>query len=194
MDAKKFKQQLLFELYEPYQNCTKCPLGTLGRQHVVFGEGNPDAQLMFVGEGPGADEDMQGRPFVGRSGKLLTRCLQKLTIEREAVYITNIVKCRPPQNRTPSPLESSTCKNLLLMKQIKIIRPKVICTLGNAALQGLTERDIKISKTRGSPIAWQENPDILIIPTYHPAYILRNPPAIKYFMHDLAQAVKNLSS
>lgn len=194
MDAKQFKQQLLFELYEPYRNCTKCPLGSLGRKHVVFGEGNPDAELMFVGEGPGADEDAQGRPFVGRSGKLLNRCLQKFNIEREAVFITNIVKCRPPQNRTPSTLEIDTCKNLLLIKQIKIIRPKVICTLGGAAFKGLIEKDIKISKMRGSTLAWKENKDITIIPIYHPAYILRNPSAIDDFMDDLSLVVNTLNS
>src|SRR5579872_2582777 len=134
MDPKSYKQQLLDQLYAPYRNCTMCPLGTLGRTNVVFGEGNPDADLLFIGEGPGAAEDAQGRPFVGRSGKLLTKTLEGLGIKREDVFITNIVKCRPPENRAPTPVEAGICTNLFLYNQIKIIRPKVICVLGATAL------------------------------------------------------------
>lgn len=190
MDAKLFKEQLLFELYKPYINCTRCPLGTLGRTHVVFGEGNANASLLFVGEGPGAQEDEQARPFVGRSGKLLTKTLNELGIAREDVFISNVVKCRPPENRAPTPLESSTCKNLLLFKQIKIIRPQVICTLGSIALQGLFDKDIKISQYRGKPITWHQKESILVLPTFHPAYILRNPAALPEFKKDIAHAIE----
>ncbi len=171
MDPKAFKQQLLDKLYAPYRNCVQCPLGFLGRKNVVFGEGNPDADLLFVGEAPGRDEDLQGRPFVGKSGQLLNRVLAKVDIAREDVFITNIVKCRPPENRAPAPIEISTCTKLFLFNQIKIIRPKVICTLGSIALNALAETPLQITKVRGKII---ERDGMIIIPTYHPAYILRN--------------------
>lgn len=172
MDPQLFKQQLLDALYAPYKKCLQCPLGFLGRTNVVFGEGNPDADILFIGEGPGKDEDEQGRPFVGRSGKLLNRAFGLVGIKREDVYITNIVKCRPPGNRAPLPIESSTCMNLFLYNQIKIIRPRVICTLGAVALNNLLGYPSSITKLRGKPIEYKDN--IIIIPTYHPAYILRN--------------------
>src|SRR5437870_4631307 len=123
MNPKTYKQELLDKLYAPYKKCMECPLGNLGRTHVVFGEGNPDADLMFIGEGPGKEEDEQGRPFVGRSGKLLNHIFEIIGIHRKNVFITNIVKCRPPNNRKPLPIESNTCKSILLLNQIKIIRP-----------------------------------------------------------------------
>jgi DNA polymerase len=186
MDPKSYKQTLLNQLYEPYKNCTMCPLGSLGRKTVVFGEGDPDARLMFIGEGPGRDEDQQGRPFVGRSGQLLTRTLIAHNIKRENVFISNIVKCRPPDNRTPTELESTTCKKLLLEKQIKIIRPRVICTLGSTALNHLTGKEFKITSTRGKIL---EQDELIIIPTYHPAYILRNPSEITTFSNDIKFAI-----
>jgi len=184
MDLKKlFKQELLDQLYAPYRNCTACPLGKLGRRHVVFGAGNADAKLMFIGEAPGADEDREGKPFIGRAGQLLNRTFEAIGINRNDVYITNIVKCRPPQNRTPLPCEMETCKKLLLNKQIKIIRPHAICTLGAAAIQGLlNEPKIKISQLRGKKV---ELDGITVVPTYHPAYILRNPKELKTLMLDL---------
>lgn len=191
MDAKKNKQQLLDKLYEPYRACMQCPLSSLGRTNIVFGHGNPDAQLMFIGEGPGKDEDEQGIPFVGRSGKLLTATLEDLGIKREDVFITNIVKCRPPNNRKPSPLESTTCKNLLLNKQIHIINPTVICTLGSSATQNIIGREIKITKTRGIPISTKS---AIIVPTYHPAYILRNPKKLKNLKEDIQTALSFLSA
>src|SRR5205823_4093975 len=127
------------ELYKPYKKCLQCPLGTLGRTNVVFGEGNSDADLMLIGEAPGRYEDEQSKPFVGRSGKLLNRTLELVGLKRNDVFITNIVKCRPPNNRKPLPLESTTCKNILLFNQIKIIRPHIICTLGASALQGFID-------------------------------------------------------
>lgn len=171
MDAKSFKQQLLDALYEPYKKCVQCPLGFLGRTNVVFGEGNPDADLLFIGEAPGKDEDLQGRPFIGRSGQLLTKALTLIGIHRPDVYITNIVKCRPPANRVPLPIETTTCMNILLYNQIKIIRPRIICTLGSIALNSLLQKPFAITKVRGSILEYD---GIMVIPTYHPAYILRN--------------------
>ncbi|MFC1841905.1 uracil-DNA glycosylase [Candidatus Dependentiae bacterium] len=188
MDTKKYKQELLNDLYEPYKNCTMCPLGILGRQNVVFGEGNPDATLMFVGEGPGQKEDQLCRPFVGRSGQLLTKVLEAVGLSREDVFITNVVKCRPPNNRKPLPNESEICTNLLLFKQIKIIRPKVICTLGSAATQVFLGKDIKITKMRGKMF---DKNGFLMIPTYHPAYILRNNRELENFADDIKLAKKH---
>ena len=165
----------------------ECPLGNLGRTQVVFGQGNPDADLMFVGEGPGKDEDIQGKPFVGRSGQLLNRVFELLHIQRSEVFITNIVKCRPPNNRKPLPIESKTCKSILLLNQIKIIQPQVICTLGSAAIQSLLEKEVKITKIRGSEYSLGSIP---IIPTYHPAYILRNPKELQSLIDDITKAYK----
>lgn len=171
MDPKQYKQELLDELYAPYKKCLQCPLGFLGRTNVVFGEGNPDADLLFIGEAPGKEEDLQGRPFVGRSGQLLDKALKLVGIERSSAYITNIVKCRPPDNRVPLPIETSACMNLFLFNQIKIIRPRIICTLGSVALNSLFGKPFSITKVRGSILEFNE---IMVIPTYHPAYILRN--------------------
>lgn len=185
MNQKETKQLLLEKLYEPYQKCIACPLGTLGRQTVVFGEGNPNAQLMFIGEAPGKDEDLQGKPFVGRSGKLLTQILNSLGIDRKDVFITNSVKCRPPQNRKPTPLEITTCKDLLLINQINIIQPKVICTLGSAATESLFKETLKISEQRGKQLIFNST---TVIPTYHPSYILRKPTMIDTLKNDILVA------
>jgi uracil-DNA glycosylase family 4 len=182
MDQKRAKQQQLDALYAPYKKCMECPLSTLGRSQVVFGSGNPDAQIMIIGEAPGKQEDIQGLPFVGRSGSLLNQVFAKLEITRDDLFITNIVKCRPPNNRRPTQKESGTCKSLLLINQIKIIRPKIICTLGSAALEGLLEQGFKISKTRGNLLSYQGIP---LLPTYHPAYILRNPKELDTLIHDI---------
>lgn len=182
MDERKYKQALLEKLYAPYAKCTACPLGSLGRINVVFGQGNPNARLMIIGEAPGKDEDIQGEPFVGRSGRLLTKALEAADIKREDIFITNIVKCRPPENRLPLPIESKTCKNLLLFNQIKIIRPAIICTLGSCALQELMNQEFKITKVRGTI---QQKDDITVMPTYHPAYILRNPKELPTFLADI---------
>jgi len=185
MDIKKYKQSLLDDLFKPYKHCLQCPLGSLGRKNVVFGEGNPDTKIMFLGEGPGQKEDDLCRPFVGRSGQLLTKVLESVGLKREAVYITNVVKCRPPNNRKPLPNESETCTNLLLFKQIKIIKPKVICTLGSAAIQIFAEKDAKITKIRGKQLKKEQT---TIIPTYHPAYILRNNRELENFISDIKLA------
>lgn len=186
MNRKQQKQKLLNDLFFSYSSCLACPLGSLGRKNIVFGEGNPDAQLLFIGEAPGQDEDIQKKPFIGRSGKLLTKVLETLGIIRSDVYITNIVKCRPPQNRKPFPLEASTCKQLLLNRQIEIIQPIIICTLGAAALQGLlNDYSLQISKLRGSFFSFG---DYTIVPTYHPAYILRNPKKLSKIVDDISLA------
>jgi DNA polymerase len=126
---------------------------------------------MFVGEGPGYDEDVQGRPFVGKAGQLLTKIIQSIQLEREEVYIANIVKCRPPQNRTPEPDEILACRPFVL-KQIAAVRPRIICCLGAVAAQALLQTTDKITALRGRPFDWN---GIRVIPTYHPAYLLRNP-------------------
>lgn len=179
------KEILLKKLYEPYKNCQSCPLAKQGRTNVVFGRGNPDARLLFIGEGPGADEDAQGLPFVGRSGKLLSKVLDAIGIDENEIYITNIVKCRPPNNRRPTFEESNTCKKLLLVKQLEIIQPSIICTLGSTAFEGMTDQPCKITALRGK--LYKHNA-FNILPTFHPAYVLRNPAAIEKFIHDIEQA------
>lgn len=171
MNPREYKEELLKALYAPYKNCTECHLGYTGRTNIVFGEGNANADLLFIGEGPGKDEDEQGRPFVGRSGQLLNRVLMQVGIDRADVFITNIVKCRPPNNRAPSPQEAATCMGLFLYNQIKIIRPKIICTLGSIALNNLMGQPHSITKLRGTTLEWD---GYKVMPTYHPAYILRN--------------------
>jgi uracil-DNA glycosylase len=185
MNQKETKYLLLQKLYEPYKKCIACPLGKLGRQTVVFGDGNPDAQLMIIGEAPGKDEDEQGIPFVGRSGKFLTKILTSLGISRKEIFITNSVKCRPPQNRKPTPLESNTCKNILLINQIEIIKPKVICTLGSAAIESLLEKPIKLGDIHGTKLLFNS---ITVIPTYHPAYVIRTPKKLNLFIKDIYAA------
>ena len=161
--------------------CHLCKLSK-SRTNVVFGEGNIDASIMFVGEAPGSNEDSTGKPFVGRSGELLTKMIEKvLLIRREDVYITNIVKCRPIDNAEPTPTEAHTCQPYLL-KQIKLIKPKFIVTLGATAYHYLSGDETNISKVRGT-IYKQDG--YTLIPTYHPSYLLRNPSAKKDVFEDL---------
>lgn len=174
-------------LQEFIGECTRCKLCEK-RKHVVFGEGNAKAKLMFVGEGPGAEEDEQNRPFVGRSGKLLTKMIEAMGLTREQVYIANVVKCRPPNNRNPEPDEVETCIPFL-MKQIEIIKPKVIVCLGKYAAQEVLKTQIPISKMRGR---FQEVNGVQVMPTFHPAYLLRNPPMKKFAWEDLQQVMKKL--
>lgn len=150
--------------------CQRCRLYT-GRRNIVVGTGKEDADLLFVGEAPGRDEDIQGRPFVGRAGELLTRIIESINLKREGVYITNIIKCRPPQNRNPEPDEIDACEPFLI-EQIQIIKPKIICALGTFAAQTLLKTDKKISELRGRFYSYH---NIKLMPTYHPAYLLRNP-------------------
>jgi uracil-DNA glycosylase len=155
---------------EEMGDCQRCKLHRT-RKTLVFGEGNRKASLMFIGEGPGYDEDVQGRPFVGRAGQLLTKIIQAIQLQREEVYIANIVKCRPPQNRNPERDEIEACSPFLL-KQIKAIRPRIICALGTFAAQTLLKTTDKITSLRGRVFDLQ---GIQVMPTYHPAYLLRNP-------------------
>jgi len=164
--------------------CTRCKLSK-GRTKIVFGTGSPKARLMFVGEGPGRDEDLSGEPFVGRAGKLLTDMIKAMGLQREDVYIANIVKCRPPENRQPEHDEVETCSPFL-MRQIDVIRPQVICTLGNTPTQTLLQTTQGISKFRGQ---WFDFRDTKLLPTYHPAYLLRNPAAKADVWKDLQKVM-----
>jgi DNA polymerase len=188
-------------------NCTRCKLHK-GRNNIVFGVGNLHAELMFVGEGPGADEDEQGIPFVGRAGQLLTKIIQAMGIKRDDVYIGNIVKCRPPNNRNPEPDEIDTCIPFIL-KQIAVIQPKVIVCLGAIAAKALLNTEVPISKLRGKIIEWpsgsvnliskspreialQELKPCKVIPTYHPAFLLRNPNMKRPVWEDMQVVMKEL--
>ncbi len=151
-------------------NCTRCPLHE-GRTKIVHSTGNQLADLMFVGEAPGADEDAQGIPFVGRSGQLLNKIIESIGLKREDVFVGNINRCRPPGNRTPTLPEAKTCKPFLL-REIAVVRPKVIVVLGNTACQNLLETKVGISKLRGE---FQDYFGVKVMPTFHPAYLLRDP-------------------
>lgn len=153
-------------------DCTRCKLCSLGRQQIVFGVGNPSADLMFVGEAPGADEDQQGVPFVGRAGQLLTKIIEAIDLRREDVYIANVIKCRPPNNRNPEPDEVDACVPFLF-KQIDLIQPKVIVALGTFAAHALLQTDVPISRIRGKVHEYRGGAKL--IPTFHPAYLLRSP-------------------
>lgn len=153
-------------------DCTRCTLHALGRRQVVFGSGNPEADLMFVGEAPGADEDVKGEPFVGRAGQLLTKIIEAIELQRSDVYIANVIKCRPPGNRNPEPAEVDTCSPFLL-RQIQTIRPRVIVALGTFAAHMLLGSDAPISRLRGRVHEYRDG--IRLVPTFHPAYLLRSP-------------------
>lgn len=158
-------------LREYIGECARCKLHK-GRTHLVFGVGNPDARLVFVGEGPGRDEDLQGEPFVGRAGQLLTDIIEKgMKLKRSDVYIANVVKCRPPENRNPENDEIAACEGFL-MAQLDIIKPRLICALGKFAAQTLLKTTTPISALRGNIYEYH---GIKLMPTYHPAYLLRNP-------------------
>ena len=186
MDIATFKRNLLTELYKPYTDLSQCPVNTHGCTKLVFGQGNPNAKIMFIGEAPGKDEDEQGLPFVGRSGKLLNAVLLSIGVKREDVFITNIVKCRPPDNRKPLPSEVLFYKSMLL-HEIKIVRPIIICTLGSSALEGLIQVPHSMTKTRGKSLSFD---GITLIPTFHPAYVLRNQTAEKDFRNDLTKVAQ----
>ena len=171
----------LQELENLAKNCSLCNLSKT-RKNVVFGEGNPKAKIMFIGEAPGREEDIQGHPFVGRSGEVVTKMIENvLNIKREDVYIANIIKCRPPQNRDPELSEVENCKGYLL-KQIEIINPKIIVTLGRIAFKYLLNDDTPITRARGKLYDFK---GIKVIPTFHPSYLLRNPTKKRETMIDL---------
>ncbi len=192
MPAKKSNKALLAEVQNELGDCTRCKLCD-GRKNIVFGSGNPNAKLMFVGEGPGADEDEQGLPFVGRAGKKLTEIIEKgMHLDRSKdTYICNIVKCRPPKNRDPESDEVDACKPFLI-KQIQAIRPKVIVALGKPASSTLLGRNVPITKERGT---WHEFEGIKLMLTFHPAYLLRfytleNRQAVLDDMNKVLEALK----
>jgi len=167
------KQRLLDELDgEQVKGCTKCGL-CQSRTQTVFGEGNPDARLMFIGEGPGQTEDQTGRPFVGRAGELLDKQIEAMGLKREDVYIANVVKCRPPNNRTPTPEEVATCGSYLV-RQVRVIRPEAIVTLGGPASKLVLNSQQGITRLRGQ---WGQfgatDPAVPVMPTFHPAFLLR---------------------
>ena len=168
-------------------DCQRCGLSKT-RTHIVFGEGNPDARLVFVGEGPGYDEDIQGRPFVGAAGQLLTKIIQAMGLERTDVYICNIIKCRPPKNRNPMPDEIDTCSPFL-ERQITAIQPEVICALGKFAAQMLLNTQEPISRLRGR---FHDYHGIPLMPTFHPAYLLRNPDGKRATWEDVQQVMEKL--
>ena len=181
------KDEVLKKLRDEIGVCRRCKLSN-GRKNIVFGEGSADAKLMFIGEGPGRDEDIQGRPFVGEAGQILDSLINKRGWKREEVYIANIVKCRPPGNRAPEEDEIAACRPFI-ERQIEIIRPKVIISLGNVATHSLLGIKMPISKARGKFYSYK---DIPVMPTFHPAYFLRNPKDKHLTWEDAAKVFEKL--
>ena len=177
----KSPMEALAAIREDLGDCTRCKLHRLGRQKIVYGVGNPSADLMFVGEAPGADEDIQGEPFVGRAGQLLTKIIEAMGLRREDVYIANLIKCRPPSNRNPEPDEVEQCEPFLF-RQIDVIKPKVIVALGKFAAQALLRTTEPITRLRGREFQYR---DAILMPTYHPAYLLRTPSAKREVWEDM---------
>jgi DNA polymerase len=180
--------ETLEEIRKELDGCRGCPLCS-GRSTIVFGVGNPRARLMFVGEGPGVDEDRQGEPFVGAAGRRLNQWIGRIGLRREDVYIANVVKCRPPGNRVPFPDEAKACLPYL-MRQIRAIRPEAICTLGATALNHLLGVEERITRARGR---WQELEGVPVLPTYHPAFILRNAAREPEVFEDFETLARRLS-
>ncbi|HMC22887.1 MAG TPA: uracil-DNA glycosylase [Thermoanaerobaculia bacterium] len=178
---------LLQQLEQIVIACEQCRLSK-SRTQVVYGVGNPNADLMFIGEAPGRDEDIQGEPFVGRAGQLLTDIIKAMKLTRDNVYIANVIKCRPPENRNPELDELESCRPYI-RRQVEIIQPRVIVTLGRFALQSLTEKSYAISSVRGQ---WLEYNGIKVMPTYHPAYLLRTPSAKKEVWADMKKVMTEL--
>ncbi|MEZ4273450.1 MAG: uracil-DNA glycosylase [Myxococcota bacterium] len=168
-------------------DCQRCKLAA-GRTHIVFGVGNPEARLMFVGEGPGRDEDLQGEPFVGAAGQLLDKMIQAMGLKRTDVYIANMVKCRPPQNRDPEKDEIAACEPFLI-QQIVAIQPEVVVALGRCAAQSLLRDTTAISRLRGT---WRSYQGIALMPTFHPAYLLRSPEQKRLVWQDLQNVMQRL--
>ncbi len=184
-----YQAKNLEELRAAIGDCHRCKLWP-GRTHLVFGVGNPKAKLMFIGEGPGRDEDLQGEPFVGRAGQLLTDIITKgMGLKREDVYIANVIKCRPPENRNPEPDEVASCEPFL-KKQIDLVRPEIIVALGKFAVQTLLQSKVPITRIRGN---WHSYHGIKLMPTLHPAYLLRNPADKKLVWEDIKKVMKELN-
>jgi uracil-DNA glycosylase len=187
--AAKSNEEELNKICKGMADCQLCPLGKT-RLNLVFGVGNSHAKIVFVGEAPGADEDEQGLPFVGRAGQLLTKIIEAMGIKRSDVYICNILKCRPPQNRNPLPEEISVCEPFL-KQQLKIISPQVICALGTFAAKTLLKTEVPISLLR---CRFHSYEGIKLMPTYHPAYLLRNPSAKKLVWEDVQKIMQELQN
>jgi uracil-DNA glycosylase family 4 len=187
LDTRTSGYASLEDLKKYIGDCKRCKLG-YGRTNLVFGVGSPQARLVFVGEGPGREEDEVGLPFVGEAGRLLTRMIKAMGLNREEVYICNVVKCRPPKNRDPEEDEIETCLPFL-KEQLNLIRPQVICTLGRIAAQALLGKEFKITRERGK---WRSFMDIPLMPTYHPAYLLRNPSAKREVWDDIQKIMKHM--
>ncbi len=185
--GEDFYGSSLKELEDFVGNCDRCKLSK-ERKNIVFGEGPSDARLVFVGEAPGMEEDVAGRPFVGRAGRLLTGIIKAMGLTREEVYICNIVKCRPPGNRDPERDEVVTCLPFL-KAQISLIRPEIICALGRVPAQSLVDKDFRITRDRGQ---WHHFLGIALMPTYHPAYLLRYPQAKRQVWEDMQKIMKEL--
>jgi len=186
--AKKSVQVKTFEgLHKQVMACKGCELANT-RKNVVFGTGSLKADIMFVGEAPGMDEDLQGLPFVGRAGQLLTKIIEAMGLSRQDVYIANVLKCRPPDNRNPMPDEIMACEGYLI-RQIDSIRPQVICALGKFAAQTLLRTETPITKLRGNFYDYHGVP---VMPTFHPAYLLRNPQDKKFVWDDMKKIMKHL--
>ena len=179
----------LSNICDDMADCQLCNLGKT-RKNLVFGDGNPQAKIVFVGEAPGADEDEQGLPFVGRAGQLLTKIIEAMGLTRKEVFICNILKCRPPQNRNPLPEEIAACEPFL-KQQLKVISPQIICALGTFAAKTLLKTDVPISVLRGR---FHHYEGIKLMPTYHPAYLLRNPAAKKTVWEDVQLIMKELQN
>ncbi|NQS99738.1 MAG: uracil-DNA glycosylase [Candidatus Omnitrophica bacterium] len=177
----------LEQLYREVSECRQCSLHK-HRKNIVVGQGNPRAKLIFVGEAPGREEDLQGLPFVGKAGTLLTKIIQAMGFQRQDVYICNILKCRPPENRNPLPEEIIACQDYL-SQQLEMIKPKVICCLGKFACFTLLKQDMPISKLRGNFFSYR---GIKVMPTFHPAYLLRNPQAKHLVWQDMQKVMKEL--
>jgi len=182
------RPETLDELEARLQGCELCPL-CAKRHKVVFGIGNPQAELVLVGEAPGREEDEQGIPFVGEAGRLLDRILYAMKLSRQDVYICNVIKCRPPNNRDPEPEEIATCEQFLKL-QLSAIRPKLIIALGRFAAQTLLQTKVPISRLRGH---WSEYQGIPLMPTFHPAYLLRNPTGKRDVWQDMKQVLHRLN-
>jgi DNA polymerase len=180
--------QALEQVREELGDCQRCRLSKT-RRKIVFGEGNPRAPLVFVGEGPGYEEDLQGKPFVGKAGQLLTRIIAAMGMKRSEVYITNVVKCHPPRNRVPSRDEIACCYPYLA-QQLRIIRPRIICALGSAAAQTLLNTEAGITALRGRLHDWEGIP---VMPTFHPAYLLRNPERKRETWEDMKALQEHLT-
>jgi uracil-DNA glycosylase family 4 len=186
--APAHKAEALLAIQEEIGDCTRCPLAYAGRRKIVFADGDANARLMFVGEGPGADEDVQGLPFVGKAGQLLNNMIQAMGLKREQVYIANIVKCRPPANRTPEPVEANTCSQFLL-KQIDVVQPEIIVALGSTAATYLLGVKQSLAGLRGK---WHSCRGAKLAVTYHPAFLLRDPRMKSEAWKDLQMVMKEM--